>query len=205
RRESGNSKVELARRMNWSQFRAILWLRWRLTTNLIQRSGTVGTVFTVLLVIVALAIALGGCVCGLFLGAMLVARQPAEVILYIWDGLTLGFLFFWAIGLMTELQRSESIDLQRLMHLPVSLRQVVVFNYLASHVTLSLIVVLPAMLGLALGLVWGRGPLVLLLAPLVLSFIFMVTAWTYCLRGWLATLMANQRRRRAIIVAMAMA
>jgi hypothetical protein len=105
---------------------------------------------------------------------------------------------------MIELQRSESIDLARLMHLPVSLREVFVFNYLASHVTLSLLIVLPTMLGLALGLVWGRGPLMLLLAPLVLSFIFMITAWTYCLRGWLATLMANKRRRRTIVVAMAM-
>jgi hypothetical protein len=32
----------------------------------------------------------------------------------------------------------------------------------------------------------------------------MITAWTYCLRGWLASLMANQRRRRTIMVAIAM-
>ena len=191
--------------MNWSQFRTILWLRWRLTANLIQRSGPIGTVLTVLMVVVGVAIALGGCGAGLFLGAFVVAKQPADQILYIWDGLTLGFLFFWAIGLMTELQRSESIDLPRLMHLPVSLRQVFVFNYLASHVTFSLLVALPTMLGLALGLVWGRGPLMVFLTPLVLAFIFMITAWTYCLRGWLATLMANKRRRRTIIVAMAMA
>ena len=35
--------------------------------------------------------------------------------------------------------------------------------------------------------------------PLVLGFVFMVTAWTYCLRGWLVTLMMNPRRRRAVI------
>jgi hypothetical protein len=190
--------------MNWSQFRTILWLRWRLTSNVVRRSGTVGTVLSVLMVIVGLLIALAGCVSGLFLGGLVVAKQPANIILFIWDGLTVGFLFFWAIGLMTELQRSESIDLSRLMHLPVSLRQVFVFNYLASHVTFSLLLALPAMLGLALGLAWGRGPGMLLLAPLALSFIFMVTAWTYCLRGWLATLMANKRRRRTIVVAMAM-
>ena len=190
--------------MNWSQFRTILWLRWRLTSNFVQRSGTLGTVLTVLIVIVGLALAWGGGMAGLFLGARVIARQPAETIMFIWDGLTLGFLFVWVIGLMAELQRSESLDLPRLMHLPVSLRQVFVFNYLASHVTLSLIVALPTMLGLALGLVWGRSPLFLLLALLVLGFIFMVTAWTYCLRGWLATLMANQRRRRTIIMAMAM-
>jgi len=33
----------------------------------------------------------------------------------------------------------------------------------------------------------------------VLGVIFMVTAWTYCLRGWLAALMVNKRRRRAIV------
>ncbi len=191
--------------MNWSQFRTILWLRWRLTSNVVRRSGTVGTVLTVLMVIVGLVIALGGCVGGLFLGGLVVAKQPADIILFIWDGLTLGFLFFWAVGLMTELQRSESIDLPRLMHLPVSLRQVFIFNYLASHVTFSLLLALPTMLGLALGLTWGRGPGMLFLAPLALSFIFMITAWTYCLRGWLATLMANKRRRRTIVVAMAMA
>jgi ABC-2 type transport system permease protein len=191
--------------MNWSQFRTILWLRWRLTANVVQRSGTLGTVLSVLMVIVGLSIAVGGCVSGLFFGALVAAKQPADTILFIWDGLTLGFLFIWAVGLMTELQRSESIDLQRLMHLPVSLRQVFVFNYLASHVSLSLIIALPTMLGLAVGLGLGRGPGMLFLAPLALSFIFMITAWTYCLRGWLATLMANKRRRRTIIVTMAMA
>ena len=42
----------------------------------------------------------------------------------------------------------------------------------------------------------------LVMLPLVLGFIFMITAWTYCLRGWLVTLMANPRRRRAIIAGM---
>ena len=51
-------------------------------------------------------------------------------------------------------------------------------------------------LGLAAGLVVGRGPAMGLLVPLVLAFFFMITAWTYCLRGWLASLMVNQRRRR---------
>ena len=40
----------------------------------------------------------------------------------------------------------------------------------------------------------------LLLVPLALSMVFMITAWTYCLRGWLATLMSNPRRRRTVIM-----
>jgi hypothetical protein len=39
-----------------------------------------------------------------------------------------------------------------------------------------------------------------LLIPLALSMIFMITAWTYCLRGWLATMMTNPRRRRTVIM-----
>jgi hypothetical protein len=45
----------------------------------------------------------------------------------------------------------------------------------------------------------------ILLVPLALSMIFMVTAWTYCLRGWLATMMSNPRRRRTIIMCISLA
>jgi hypothetical protein len=62
---------------------------------------------------------------------------------------------------------------------------------------MSIIVMVPAMLGLAIGLVFSRGLSMILLVPLALSMVFMITAWTYCLRGWLATLMSNPRRRRA--------
>jgi ABC-2 type transport system permease protein len=44
----------------------------------------------------------------------------------------------------------------------------------------------------------------LLLAPLALGMVFMISAWTYCLRGWLATLMSNPRRRRNVTVAIAL-
>ena len=36
--------------------------------------------------------------------------------------------------------------------------------------------------------------------PLWLSMVFMVSAWTYLLRGWLATLMTNPRERRRTVV-----
>src|SRR5439155_2295562 len=123
----------------------------------------------------------------------------------VWFGITLAFLFLWMLGLLNELQRSESIDLQRLMHLPVALGQIFLVNYLASHLTVSIVIVVPAMMGLAAGLVLSRGPAMLLLAPLALSMVFMVTAWTYFLRGWLASLMANPRRRRTVIMGITLA
>ena len=78
--------------------------------------------------------------------------------MFAWLGLTAALGFFWMIGLLQELQRSESIDLQRLMHLPVTLGQMFIINFVASHLTLSIILVLPGMTGLAIGLAFARGP-----------------------------------------------
>ncbi|HEV7925945.1 MAG TPA: hypothetical protein VGR14_11345 [Verrucomicrobiae bacterium] len=184
--------------MNWDQLKTILWLRWRLAKNQWTRGKGVGAV-------IAAIVAVGACVMGFVCGAasllvgMYALREVKTVVLWeIWCGVTLGFLFFWMIGLLQEIQRSETIDLQRLMHLPVALGQMFTINYIASHFSLSLIIAVPAMTGLALGLAISRGPAMMLLVPLFLSLIFAVTAWTYCLRGWLAALMSNPRRRRNV-------
>src|SRR5262249_38504139 len=81
----------------------------------------------------------------------------------------------------------------------VTLSQVFVFNYAASHFTPSLVFLFPAMIGLCLGLTLGAGWTMAPLLAVLLSVLFLITAWTYCLRGWLAALMVNKRRRRAII------
>ena len=186
--------------MNWQQLQAILWLRWRLTKNQFARAGQVNAVLSILMLALVLvgsvAAAVGGVVGGAFAGW----KAPPQILLVIWDAVIFAFLIVWLSGLLVEIQRSESIDLTKLLHLPVTLQQVFVFNYLASHFTLSIVLFLPAMLGLCAGLIIGAGPAMALLVPLVLSFVFMVTAWTYCLRGWLAALMVNKRRRRTIIV-----
>ena len=186
--------------MNWAQLRGIVWLRWRLTRNQFSRSGQVSAILSVLLQALTLVAGAGLGVGGLAAGLLVGAKAPPQVLLLVWDGILFVFLVFWATGLMVEIQRSESIDLTKLLHLPVTLNQVFVFNYAVSHVTPSIVLFLPAMLGLSVGSAFGGGPALLLLAPLVLSFIFLVTAWTYCLRGWLTALMVNKRRRRAIIV-----
>ena len=186
--------------MNWSQLKTILWLRWRLTRNQWARSGGLGAAIAVLVGLGAFV--LGGiCFVGALLGAAFgLAQASPTVIMGIWFGVTAGFLFFWMIGLLTELQRSETIDLQRLMHLPVALGQMFIVNYLVSHFALSIIIVVPVMLGLGIGLVIARGPEMVLLIPLALSMVFMITAWTYCLRSWLAAMMTNPRRRRTVIM-----
>lgn len=186
--------------MNLDQLRTVLWLRWRLTRNQWSRGGQVNMVITMIALTLGLLLAAGGGVAGVLVGFLTLDAVSSSVLMLVWDGLVGLFLMFWTIGVTTELQRSEMIDLPRLLHLPVSLREVFLLNYVASHLSFGLALALPAMTGLALGLVIGRGPKMVLLLPLVAGFFFMITAWTYCLRGWLASLMVNQRRRRTIIM-----
>ncbi|TAK91156.1 MAG: hypothetical protein EPO07_19910 [Verrucomicrobia bacterium] len=186
--------------MNWEQLKTILWLRWRLTRNQWARSGGLGAVIAAV-VAVSMFVLGGVSFAGALLGGIFgLGEAKPPVIMGIWFGVTVAFLFLWLIGLLNELQRSESIDLQRLMHLPVALGQMFVMNYLVSHLALSIVLFVPAMMGLGLGLVISRGPAMLWLIPLALGMVFMITAWTYCLRGWLATLMSNPRRRRTVIM-----
>ena len=186
--------------MNWNQFQAILWLRWRLSWNRFIRAGNLNVVISVMVLSALLMGGLAAAVAGLALGMVALARQSAQVLLLVWDGIVLGFLMFWLAGLMAEIQRAESIDLPKLMHLPVTLQQVFVFNYLASHFTPAILLIVPGMLGLSVGLVLGGNWRMAFLIPLVVAFVFMISAWTYCLRGWLSALMVNKRRRRAVVV-----
>ncbi len=186
--------------MNWDQFGAILWLRWRLTKNALTRGGQVNAVLAILLAVLMGVAAVGAGVGGIAFGWISGSEASAPALLLIWDGILFAFFIFWTLGLTVEIQRSETIDLTRLLHLPLSLQQVFVFNYLASHLTPSLAIFLPLMLGFSLGLAFGAGAVMALMIPVVLGLVFLVTAWTYCLRGWLAALMINKRRRRAIIV-----
>ncbi len=186
--------------MNWDQIRTVLWLRWRLTRNQWTRSRGLGTVIAIIVTTLMGVLSAGAFAGGFAAGAFGLRDAKPEPIKWVLFGLTVGFIFIWIVGLLTELQRSETIDLQRLMHLPVALQPMFIINYLATHLVLSVALVVPAVIGLALGLAFGGHPLLFAIAPLFLSMVFMITAWTYCLRGWLAALMANPRRRRTVIM-----
>jgi len=184
--------------MDWSQLRTIVWLRWRLTRNQWSRSQF----NAVLIMIVTVAVLVFGVVSGItgvLIGFFVLAERSPTRLLLAWDAFFGAFLFAWMIGLVSEIQRSETIDIGRMLHLPISLRDIFLVNYLASHVTISIILFLPLVLGLCLGLLLSGQWLMILMFPLVLGLVFMITAWTYCLRGWLAALMVNKRKRRAVV------
>jgi hypothetical protein len=186
--------------VNWEHFRAFVWLRWRLLYNQARRGGAVNAVLTVLVVIGAISTAIP-----LFIGALLLGlyaipkAQPAHL-MYAWDAVVVAFLFFWLIGLIAELQRTDALSLAKFMHLPVSANGAFLINYLSSLLRLSMIVFLPVMLGFSVALVVVHGIAMLPVFLLVAAFLLMVTGLTYQFQGWLASLMSNPRRRRTVIM-----
>ena len=188
--------------MNWQHFQAFVWLRWRLLINQWRRAGAVNAVLMMIVSIAVLVTAIPLLIASFMLGTFLIPKAAPVHLLYAWDGLILAFLFFWTVGLMAELQRSEPLALSKFLHLPVSVNSAFLINYFSSLLRLSLIVFVPVMVGFCLALIYTKG---ILFLPVVLSlaaFLLMVTALTYQLQGWLAALMSNPRRRRTVIVGM---
>jgi ABC-2 type transport system permease protein len=185
--------------VNLAHFRTFLWLRWRLFVNQLSRGGIANAVVLAILAVVVAAAALGALAGSFLLGRFALDTASPLVLLFVWDGAVVGCLFFWMTGVLAELQRSEAISLDKLLHLPVSLRSAFLINYLSLFISPSLIIFMLAMLGLSVGLVLARGPALLVQFPLVAAFLLALTALTYQFQGWLASLMINKRRRRTII------
>jgi hypothetical protein len=186
--------------MNREHLKAFLWLRWRLRMNQFRKAGTVNTVLFIIFAVLCLIAAVTLFVVGITVGLYAFRSAPAYAHLFTWDGIVVAVLFCWMIGLLTDLQRAEALSLDRFLHLPVSLSGAFLINYLSSLASLTLIVFVPGMLGLIIGLIISHGPIMLLELPLMVAAVFALTAVTYQFQGWLASLMANPRRRRTIIV-----
>jgi ABC-2 type transport system permease protein len=187
--------------MTRGQLQAVLWLRWRLTVNQWRRRGRLEAFLGSILILMAGLLGLSAFLAGTIGGAMILGGVEPTVVVYIWLGVTLAFLLCWGTGLLSELERSEVFDLQRLLHLPVPLGGIFVANYLASLFSLTLLTAGPAMLGLALGGALARGPVMLGMVPLALAYVLAVTTATYWARGSVAGWLTNPRRRRAAAMA----
>ena len=186
--------------MNLAHLKTFLWLRWRLRVNQFKRGGALNAV--IMAIVAWAAVVLSGILLfvGFFVGLLALPQAPPWVKLVVWDGIVLAMLFSWMIGLMTDLQRSDGLALDKFLHLPVSPVGAFLINYLSSLFSLTLIVFLPGMTGLILGQVFGEGPAMLLALPLLAAFVLALTAVTYQFQGWLASLMSNPRKRRTVIV-----
>ncbi|MBC8404361.1 MAG: hypothetical protein H8E15_03985, partial [Planctomycetes bacterium] len=187
--------------MNRHQLQAMLWMRWRILLNRLRRASKLSNILLGALLVLCALIAVGGFVFAFLIGVEELDKAEPVHILGIWLVLAVTFFFFWMSGVMVELQRSDSMSFKNLLHLPVSLGWVFLYNYLGSFVSISMLIFLPPMLGCWLALVVVKGPVMLLGVFLIAGFFGMITALTYQLRGWLARLMEDKRRGRNIMMA----
>jgi len=164
-----------------------------------KRAGMVSVVISAIVTVGMFVAGIGAFFGGIAVGRYALPGVSSDVLMLVWDGIIAVFLFFWMIGLLAELQRSELLSMDRFLHLPVSLNSVFLINYIGTIVCPTTVVFLPGMIGLSIGLVWSRGPMMLLLFPVELGFVLVVTALTHQFQGWLAALMVDKRRRRTVI------
>jgi hypothetical protein len=188
--------------VNLAHLRAFVWLRWRLSVNQFRKAGALNAALFFALVGLVLVAAVGLFVGGFAAGYLALPAATPTVRLLVWDGAVVAFLFFWAIGLLAELQRSEGLAIDKVLHLPVSPTGAFLIGYVSSLFSLTLLAFVPGMAGLILGQACAGSTAVLLALPLLAAFVLAVTAVTYQFQGWLATLMADPRRRRTVMVLM---
>ena len=185
--------------MNARHLAAILCIRWQMMRHQFRKSVTSNRILTIIVIVLTAISSIGLFVFTAVWGSVFLAKMEPFYVIYVWDALAIMFLFGWAVSLMIELQQSEMLSLKNLLHLPVSLRGAFFLNYTSSLASLIVWLFLPVMLGLCVASISQYGIKSIVSLALVTSFVFMVTAVSYQLRGWLARLMENKRRRGTVI------
>ena len=130
--------------MNLHHLQAFFWLRWRIRVNQVKRGGIANAIILVMLCVSLALMSVGLFFTFLAIGSLAMRRAEPPIFLYVWDGLIVGFLFCWCIGLLTELQRAEVLWLDKFLHLPVSVKGAFFINYLSALFSVTLMMFLPA-------------------------------------------------------------
>jgi len=188
----------------FSHFQTFVWLRWRIRINQLRHGSSLGKALAAILLgsflIAVSGIFIGGVVMGVFVPRLI----PRENYFLLWDGLVAIFCFVWVVHVATDVQRSDAVTFDRILHLPVAFAQAFAINYLSSLISLTLISLCAFSIGFTFGSCFSIGPVALLFAIPFLFFLIAVTALTYQLQGWLAALMSNPRRRQFVMIALPM-
>lgn len=186
--------------MSAHRLKAVFLLRWQLSRNAFRRANAFSAAVYIILRVLFLLGLVGGTIGAFFLGKSDVLAANPNRILWLVSGAISAFLFFWLIGLLAELQRTDSLDHRRMAHLPISLKEMFLFNYVVSHWTPSCLLFLSISAGFVVGTMLRFGGRMVLVFGLLVLMILAISSWTYALRGWLSKLMRNERRRRSLIV-----
>lgn len=187
--------------MNWKQLFALLKLRFQLTKNQALKAGKFNYYVSMILMWVAIFASCMFFFVGIAAGLIWFNPETTTpgVILVSWTVVVGLFLFLWVCGLLAELQQTELLSIDKLLHLPISMHGAVLLNYTSCFYNMSFILVVPGMIGFTIGLIIGVGTQMLLALPLLIGFLFATSAFTYLVRDWLAKLIENKRNRGNLI------
>ncbi len=185
--------------MNRSHLKTICWLRWRLMVNQLNRLSAANRIISVAALVLGFAASAVLFFVAWLAGPNLLVKATPSTLMLVWTGLAAAFLGGWSIGVLTDLQRSEPLGLDKFLTLPVSPRNAFLMNYAGSFFSIAMFLMVPPMLGLAFAMVGHYGASMIFGVLLLGGFVLLVTAATFQFRGWLATLMVSKRSKRNVI------
>ena len=134
------------------------------------------------------------------LGIYVIPRATPTQLMYAGDGVIAAFLFFWGVGVITELQRTRAAVVIE-VHALAGVDQRSVPDQLCQFFVATQPDCLCAGVArIERGSGVDQGNLLIAGVAGAGGVSLMVTALTYQFQGWLASLMSNPRRRRTVIV-----
>lgn len=134
-----------------------------------------------------------------YLGATWFPRQPHDLILVALNLLLLIYLVGWFWGLAMEVQRSDVLDVRKMLYFPVPLWMINAINFLLSLPGITSMLYAAGTLGLMIGIFQATGGGLFPGLSAAAAFFFVASAWAYCLRGFMTVWMENKRRRRMLM------
>ena len=186
--------------MNWKQLTGLIGLRYRLIKNQIVKGGTFNTAFLTVAFILLIFMSMTSFFGTVIGGAFLLGQLDSNWIMLTWNVATLVFVGSSLFEFANSVQQNDAIKMDRLLHLPVTFGGAFSLNYLSSLASLNMLMLAPLVIGLAIAMPIAKGWHCAIAIPLSMSFLFMVTALMYLLRGWFAELAKNKRTKGWLMI-----
>ena len=178
-----------------THLRTVAWLCWLLWQRRWKRQGSLNRDLGVLAAFLAVVAGCLSFVLALGLGWAYLPGADPDAVLLAWAGLIAAFVFMRLIGVAEALRQGEGLPLDNLLHLPFSLHQVFLLNFVFSQLTLTTVIFVPAFLGLALAATVALDVRNFVLIPASLSLVVCVAAVMYQVQEWIMSAIGTKRRR----------
>ena len=181
--------------MNWKHLKALIQLRMQLSRNQQIKVSK----FNYYITRIAMALIFVQAIVSFFATAGLVGIFARAVsvgyVCKIWHFALLGLIFYWGLMVLGQLQQTETVSFEKLLHLPVSFKGAFLLNYLSSFSNSAVILGAPVLFGIAVGAILAKGAAGLGLLFATFGWLFLLSTLTYLFRGWVSRVVQNKRTK----------